>query len=504
MNREITSLGESAAQVPPGTDKAADRRRQIALFAVLLGQFMLVLDATVVNVALPAIQASLKLGGARLTWINNAYLIAFGGLLLLFGRLGDLFGRRRIFLVGLAAFAVASALCGLAGSASLLIVARFLQGIGAAAASSVTLAIIATEFPIPAERARAMSGYVFVSVSGGSVGLMLGGILTETFGWHSIFLINVPVGLGTILLARVVLRETPLPEGRRSVDVLGSVLVTGGAMTLIYALVEASHRPLTAPGVLVPALAAVAQLVGFFVLEARIANPIFPLRLLRIRSLIVSSAVRGFMVMGMYAAFFFGVLDLSRSLGFGPIRIGLAFLPMTLTVAVLSWGLSARLMARLGARGMLIGGLGVMAASMIVFSQQQPDAAYWPGRFVAYVLLGLGAGTSFLPLLTMAMSEVPARDAGLGSAIVNLSQQLAAAVNLALLATFASHRTNLLLSEQVAPLAAFVGGCRRAYAVAAVGVLIGLVLAVLALRPRRPRPAVAHVAERAPEPSAAH
>jgi hypothetical protein len=277
------------------------------------------------------------------------------------------------------------------------------------------------------------------------------------------------------------------------------VLVTGAAMTFIYALVEASHHRWTDPAVVVPGLAAVAMLAGFLALESRLANPIFPFRMLRIRSLMASSLVRGFMVMGMYGAFFFGVLDMSRGLGFGPLRIGLGFLPMTVTVAILSSGVSARLMTRLGPRGLLVAGLGAMVLAMFSFSQLPLDAPYWPGRFFTYALLGLGAGTSFLPLLTIAMADVPARDAGLGSAIVNLSMQLAAAVNLAILATVASSRTDALLAARTAPLPALLGGYRFAYGVAMGGVGVALVLALTTLAPRA-RPA-ANAAGRAPLPT---
>jgi EmrB/QacA subfamily drug resistance transporter len=470
--------------ISDGPPVAPGRRQRLALFAVLAAQFMLVLDATVVNVALPDVQADLHLPGARLTWITNSYLIAFGGLLLLFGRLGDLYGRRRIFLTGLALFTVASAACGLAWGAGLLIVARFAQGVGAAAASSVVLAIIATEFPSPDERARAMSGYVFVSVSGGSVGLLLGGLLTQTLGWHWIFLINVPVGIATFVLARSVLRRDVTLVGTRHVDVIGSILVTGTAMTIIYALIEAGAHPWTAPAVVVPGVAALAQLAAFLALETRLANPIFPLRMLRIRSLMASSVVRGFMVMGMYAAFFFGVLDLAHGLGFGPMRIGLAFLPMTITVAVLSRGLAARLMARHGARTVLMFGLGAIALAMWSFATRPLAAPYFPERFLTFALLGVGAGTSFLPLLTIAMSDVPPLDAGLGSAIVNLSMQLAAAIDLAILATFASHRTVALVATGTPPADALIAGYRHAYGVAMIGVLVAFALAALVLRGR--------------------
>ena len=483
------------ATITGAASAAHARRRRLALLAVLAAQFMLVLDATVVNVALPAIQADLHLAGARLTWINNSYLIAFGGLLLLFGRLGDLYGRRRIFLIGLAVFTAASAVCGLAADAGPLIVARFIQGVGAAAASSVVLAIISTEFPAADDRARAMSGYVFVSVSGGSVGLMLGGLLTQMVGWPWIFLINVPVGVATLALARSVLRRDAKPERAGRVDVFGSILVTGAAMTIIYALIEAGTHPWTAAAVVVPGVAALIQLGAFLALETRLANPIFPLRMLRIRSLMASSVVRGFMVMGMYAAFFFGVLDLARGLGFGPMRIGLAFLPMTITVALLSRGLAARLMARHGPRRVLMFGLGAIAAAMWLFATLPLSAPYFPQRFLTFVLLGLGAGTSFLPLLTIAMSDVPAPDAGLGSAIVNLSMQLAAAIDLAILATFASKHTDALVSGGAPVRDALLGGYRHAFGVAMIGVLVAFTLAAVVLR--------AQPASRAPHAAAA-
>jgi len=461
-----------------------ERRRRLGLISVLLGQFMLVIDATIVNVALPVIQADLHLSGPRLTWVTSSYLIAFGGLLLLFGRLGDLIGRRRIFMLGLGLFTAASAACGLAGSAELLIFARFLQGIGAAAASSVVLAIIATEFPDPKARARAMSGYMFVSIAGGSFGLMVGGALTQMLDWHWIFLINLPIGLVTLPLARAALRETPAAGLKGGVDIVGAVLVTGAAMLAIYALVSSADHAWSSAAVVVPAVAAAASVVAFLILESRLANPIMPLRILRIRTLIASSFVRGFLIMGIYGVFFFGVLELSHGLAFGPLRIGLAFLPQTLTIAALSLGATAWLIGKLGARRVLLLGLSLIVISLITFALRDADAPYWPGRFGSYVLLGLGAGTAFLPLIMIAMSEVPPADAGLGSAIVNLSLQLSAAVDLALLAAVAAHRTNSLIADGVPAQAAALGGYHSAYGAAAIGVAIGIVL-VLVLLPSR-------------------
>jgi EmrB/QacA subfamily drug resistance transporter len=462
----------------------AASRRALGLFAVLLGQFMLVLDATVVNVALPAIQADLALRPADLTWVSNAYLIAFGGLLLLFGRLGDLFGRRRIFLAGLAGFTVASIACGLAPSVPALIVARFVQGAAGAAASSVILAIIATEFPAEGERARAMSGYMFVSVAGGSLGLLVGGALTQALSWHWIFLINVPFGLVGMWLAAGALREAAPPARRQRVDVAGAVLVTAAAMSAIYGLVSAAHAPWRALSVCLPICGALVLTVLFVAVEVTASAPLIPPRVLRNRSLMVTSVVRGCMAMGLYGIFFLASLDMSGTLGFGPLRVGLAFLPQTLAVAALSLGIAARLVRRFGALRVLVVGLAIGAVGLAVMASLAVDAPYFPVRMIAHALLGLGFGMSFLPLLTLAMSEVPAADAGLGSGIINLSLQLSAAVDLAILVTVASHRTRALIEAGAAARDATALGYRFAYQVAIAGVLVGLTLAAVLLRRR--------------------
>jgi EmrB/QacA subfamily drug resistance transporter len=469
------------------TGARESRRRIIGLVAVLLAQGMLILDASVVNVALPAMQADLHVDHAQLTWVTNAYLIAFGGLLLLFGRLGDLFGRRRVFLLGIALFTVASAACGLAGSPAVLIVSRFVQGIGAAAASSVILALIAIEFPEEADRARAMSGYMFVSVAGGSIGLFAGGLLAQLLSWHWIFLVNLPIGVVTIALARGALREVaPSPPSRR-VDVAGGVLITAAAMTAIYGLVAAAHEPWSSLSVRVPLSFAVILTILFFFVEVSIDHPLLPVRVLRIRSLVITSVIRGFMAMGMYAVFFLGSLDMSNTLGFGPLRTGLAFLPQTVAVAVLSLGVTARAVRRFGPQRVLVAGLAAIALGLGAMANLGLDEPYFPVRALAHVALGLGLGLSFLPLLTLAMSEVPPRDAGLGSAIVGLSLQLFGAVDLAILVTAAAFRSHALASSGTPAADATILGYRFAYAVAIGGVLVGLTLAATLLR-RRSRP----------------
>ena len=460
--------------------------RIAGLVAVLLGQFMLVLDATVVNVALPTMQADLALSPTQLTWITNAYMIAFGGLLLLFGRLGDQLGRRRIFILGIALFTVASIACGLAPTATVLIVARFAQGVGAAAASSVILAIIATEFPSPADRAKAMSGYMFVSVSGGSLGLFVGGLLTQALSWHWIFWINVPVGVLAVQLVRRHLRSDPPRERKEPIDVLGAVLVTGAAMVAINGLVEAGHSSWDAPAVRISLAVAIVLGVLFFVVESQRPNALLPLSMLRIRSLVVTSIVRGFMVMGLYGVFFLATLDMSRTLHFGPLRVGLAFLPQTLVVAALSLGGTAALVRRFGPVRVLVAGLSIAAVAVGLMATLAVDAPYLPFRLTAHVLLGLGFGLAFLPLLTLAMADVPPRHAGVGSAIVNLSLQLAAAIDIAILVTAATYRSRSLVDAGTAVAEATVLGYRFAYGVALVGMLVALTLAAILLRRTRP------------------
>jgi EmrB/QacA subfamily drug resistance transporter len=465
-----------------GPVETNERRRRWALFVVLLGQFMLVLDTSIVSIALRAIQSDLGMRAADLTWVTTAYLIAFGGLLLLFGRLSDLLGRRRVFLLGLWVFTIASVACGLATSPLLLILSRFAQGIGAAASSSVTLAIIAVEFAPGPERVRAMSAYSLVSVCGGSVGLLLGGLLTEAATWHSIFLINVPIGLIAVRLGGAFLQEDVAPQGDRRVDVAGAVLVTAGAMSLIYALVAMADTPWSDPFVWGSGLAALLLLGAFGALQPRLANPLMPPRIWAIKSLMTTSIVRACMVMALYGVWFLGALELAHALGFGPKQIGFAFLPQTLSVALLALGPTPKLVNKFGARRVLIVGLSIFVVGIWSLAQHAAGLPYFPWRFVSYLLMGLGSGFSFMPLVVLAMADVPARDAGLGSAIINVSQQLAAAFGLAVLGSIAAYRTQQL---GAAP-SALIDGFHTAYTVATVTVLAGLLVAVFGLRKRSP------------------
>jgi EmrB/QacA subfamily drug resistance transporter len=466
---------------------SSDRRRWTALIIVCLAQLMVVLDVTIVNVALPSIQHDLHFSQANLTWVVNAFLVTFGSLLLLFGRIGDLVGRKRVFLAGIVVFTAASLLCGIAPSQGALIVARFAQGVGAAAQASVILAIIITEFPKPSERARAMSAYVFVSVAGGSLGLLAGGVLTEALSWHWVFFVNIPIGLMTLALGQFLI---PADEGLglgQGVDWIGSALVTASLMSAIYAIIQAtSHGWLSAPVLGIGALAAV-LMAAFLALEARIENPIMPLRILRLRGLVNASLVRGFLVTGMYSTFFLGTLYLEHVRHYSSLQTGAAFLPWTLTVAVLSQGITARLVNRFGPFAVLTSGMASAVVGLLLFSTVGPDTAFFPTIFVACFTIGLGIGTAFMPLLTIAMADVPAADSGLGSGITNVSQQISGALGLAVLSTIAANHTKGLVSTHHGLTDSLISGYHVAFLSGAAVIVAGIALAFVLLAPRRSR-----------------
>jgi EmrB/QacA subfamily drug resistance transporter len=463
-------------------DQRGERRRWIALAVLCLGQLMMVLDATIVNVALPSIQRDLHFSQGNLTWVVNGYLITFGGFLLLAGRVGDLVGRKRVFLAGLVLFTAASVLCGVSTNQTFLIAARLLQGVGGAVASSVILAIIVTEFPERAEQAKAMGMYAFVSAGGGSIGLLAGGLLTQSLDWHWIFFVNVPIGVVTFLLGSALIAENEGIGLKGGIDVLGSILITVATMLGAFAIVKSTEYGVLSARTLGVGGASLALLGAFFALEGRLANPIMPLRILRLRMLMGSSLVRGLLVTGMFSAFFLGALYLERVLGYTAIDTGLAFLPLTFAIAVLSMGLSARAVERFGAVSTLAAGLSSIIAGLLLLSTAGVHASYFPGLFFPFLLLGLGAGASFLPLLTIGMSDAPARDAGLASGIVNVSVQLFGAIGLATLGTIATDHTKTLTASGHSLTSALTGGYHLAYLVAAVFVAVGILASVLLLR----------------------
>ena len=463
-----------------------ERRRWVALIVVCFAMLMNTLDQTIVNVALPTIQRDLHFTQASLAWVIDAYLITFAGALLLAGRLGDLIGRKRVFLVGVALFTLASAACGAADTQALLIGARFAQGLGAALSSSVILAIIVADFPVPAERAKAMSSYILVAIGGGSLGLLVGGYVTQALSWHWIFFINLPIGIVTFVLGMFLLDENAGIGIRAGLDVGGALLSTGGMMLAVYAIVTSSQYGWRSSHTLGFAAGAFVVLGAFVLLESRLRHPMMPLGVLRSPGLLTSSLVRGLMVIGMYSTFFIGVLYFQHVLGFDPVVTGLAFLPQTLMVAVMSSGPIAVIMKRFGPKLTALGGLVVVAAGLALFVTCGPHTAYFPQIFAAVLLIGFGAATAFTPLLTIAVASVPPKDAGIGSGIVNVSQQVAAVLSVAILGAVSTGRTASLLASGSSAVDALDGGYRLAFAVALTSVLAAILLGSFVLR--RPGP----------------
>jgi EmrB/QacA subfamily drug resistance transporter len=465
----------------------SERRRWMALVVVCLAQLMIVLDTTIVNVALPTIQRDLHFTQGNLTWVINAFLVTFGSFLLLAGRLGDLIGRKRVFLYGVTLFTLASLACGAATTSTELIAARFVQGIGAAMQASVILAIIVIEFQEPGERARAMSAYVFTAVAGGSLGLLAGGVLTQLLSWHWIFFVNLPIGALAVIAGRILIPDDAGAGLGAGVDWLGSLLVTLAIGVAVYAIVEATSVGWGSTRVIGGGAAAVALLAGFIALEARIDNPIMPLRILKIRSLVGSCITRGFLVTGMYGTWFLGSLYLEHILHYDAIKTGLAFMPWTLTVAVLSMGVTRRLVARLGAMRVMVSGMVLFAAGLYVMHGISLHTDYFPRLLIGFFLMGLGIGNAFMPMLTIAMADVPQADAGLGSGIVNVSQQVSGALGLAVLSTFATSHSNGLLATHHALDVSLLSGYRLAYVIGIASVLVGVGVALTLLR-KRPVP----------------
>src|ERR1700693_4922463 len=444
-----------------------DRRRWLALVVICFGQLMVMLDSTIVNVALPAIQHDLHFTQANLTWVVNGYLIAYGSLLLLAGRAGDLIGRKRVFLAGVAVFTLASGLDGLAVDSTTLIAARLLQGLGGAMSAGVILALIVTGFPKPDERTQAMSIFMLVIAGGGSLGLLAGGTLTQLINWHWIFFINIPIGAGTMLIGWWLIEEHEGLGLSRGVDVVGSILVSAAMVAGIYAIVTAAETGWTSVHTLGFGAASVVLLATFFLFEARIDNPILPLRILRLRSLTGASAARGLVATGMFTTFFFGALYLQHVKGYSAFNTGLAFLPSTLTLAILSLGISARLMRSFGPRALLIPGLATITVALLLMATTDQNAAYFPGIFGAYLLFGIGAGMTFMPLPTIMMSDIPAMDAGIASGVGNVTMQVGGAFGVAALRPSSSDHSRALIAQGQSLAGALTAGYQLGFSIAA-------------------------------------
>jgi EmrB/QacA subfamily drug resistance transporter len=455
------------------------RKRWLALYVLCLGVLMIVLDTTIVNVALPSIREDLGFSETSLVWVVNAYMLTFGGFLLLGGRLGDLYGHRRLFLLGITLFTIASLACGLSNSQALLIIARAVQGLGGAVVSAVALSLIMNLFTEPAERAKAMGIYGFVCAGGGSIGVLLGGVLTSAFNWHWIFLVNLPIGVAVYALCLVLLADGRAQAGAGRLDIAGAATVTSSLMLAVYAIVNGNEAGWTSVQS-VGLLAAAALLLAIFLgIEARVREPLMPLGLFRLRNVATANVVGVLWAAAMFAWFFISALYMQLVLGYSAMQVGLGFLPANLIMAAFSLGISARLVMRFGLRLPLAAGLSLAATGLLLFARAPVAGTFVVDVLPGMLLLGLGAGIAFNPVLLAAMSDAKPEEAGLASGVVNTSFMMGGALGLAVLASLAAARANALLSSGADALVALNGGYHIAFLVgglfAAAAALIGAI-----------------------------
>jgi len=467
------------------------RTRWFALYVLCLGTLMIVLDATIVNVALPSIQSDLHFSESSLAWVVNAYLLTYGGFLLLGGRLGDLYGHRRLFLAGIALFTLASLVCGLSTSQGMLVGARAVQGVGGAVASAVALSLMMTLFTEDAERAKAMGVFGFVAAGGGSIGVLLGGILTGAFSWHWIFLVNVPIGVLVVFLTLRLLPAADAPHAGGRLDVAGALTITASLMLAVYAIVNGNDAGWTSLQTLGLLALAAAIFVGFLVIESRVASPLVPLGLFRNRNLSTANTVAVLWAGAMFAWFFLVALYLKNVLHYSSLQVGLSFLPANVIMGILSIGISARLVMRYGIRKPLAAGLILATIGLALFVRAPVHATFAMDVLPSMILLGLGAGMAFNPLLLAAMGDVSPEESGLASGLVNTSFMMGGALGLAILASLAASRTSSLLAEGESKVAALTGGYHLAFLVGALFAAAAAVIGVMLLRPKS-IPASAH------------
>ncbi|ALN86159.1 H+ antiporter-2 family protein [Lysobacter capsici] len=455
--------------------------RWAALAVLCMGALMIVLDSTIVNVALPSIRTDLGFSESSLAWVVNAYLLTFGGFLLLGGRLGDLFGHRRVFLIGIAVFTLASLACGLAGSQTFLVAARGVQGLGGAVVTAVALSLIMNLFTKPADRAKAMGVYSFVCAGGGSVGVLLGGLLTGGLSWHWIFLVNIPIGL-IVIAATLKLLPASRGPGEGQLDIAGSITVTASLMLAVYAIVNGNEAGWTSLETLGLLGLAAALLLAFLWIESRVSAPLMPLSLFRLRNVAVANTVGVLWAAAMFAWFFLSALYMQLVLKYSPMQVGLAFLPSNLIMAAFSLGLSAKLVMRFGIRWPLAVGLGLATIGLLLFARAPVGGDFVSDVLPGMLLLGLGAGIAFNPLLLAAMSDVSPAESGLASGVVNTAFMMGGALGLAILASLAASRTSARIAAGSELIAAQAEGYHLAFAVGAVFGLTAALLGGLLLR----------------------
>jgi EmrB/QacA subfamily drug resistance transporter len=471
---------------------ADNRTRWLALYVLCLGSLMIVLDATIVNVALPSIRQDLGFSETSLAWVVNAYLLTYGGFLLLGGRLGDLFGHRRLFLAGIALFTIASLACGLSTTQWMLVTSRTVQGLGGAVASAVSLSLMMTLFTEPTERAKAMGVFGFVAAGGGSIGVVLGGVLTDLINWHWIFLVNFPIGvLVSVLTLRLLPGERgPSTTGR--LDIAGAFTVTAALMLAVYAIVNGNQAGWTSAQTLGLLGGAVALLALFVGIESRVGAPLVPLGLFRRRNIRISNLVGVLWAAAMFAWFFLSALYLQLVLGYSPLNVGLSFLPANLIMGFFSIGLSAKLVMRFGFRKPLATGLLLAAAGLLLFVRAPVDGSFVVDVLPSMILLGVGAGMAFNPVLLAAMSDVEPSESGLASGLVNTSFMMGGALGLAVLASIAASRSHSLRVGGSGELSALTGGYHLAFLVGAAFAALAAVLGGTLLRQPAGQPEAAH------------
>ena len=462
------------------------RTRWLALYVLCLASLMIVLDVTIVGVALPSIREDLGFSETSLAWVVNGYLLTYGGFLLLGGRLGDLFGHRRLFMIGISTFTLASLACGLATTQWFLVAARSVQGVGGAVASAVSLSLMMGLFTEPADRAKAMGIFGFVASGGGSIGVLLGGILTDALSWHWIFLVNFPIGILVVLLTLRLVPGAPPVATERRLDIGGAITVTASLMLAVYAIVNGNHNGWTSARTL-GVLGAAAVVFGVFLaIESHVRAPLVPLRLFKLRNLSTASGVGVLWSGAMFAWFFMAALYLQLVLGYSPLQIGLAFLPGNLIMGALSIGLSAKLVLRYGIRKPLTTGLLLASAGLLLLVRAPVDGSFVTDVLPSMILLGLGAGMAFNPVLLAAMGDVDPAEAGLASGVVNTSFMMGGAVGLAVLASAAASRTTTLVDAGHSEIAALTGGYHVAFLLGAVFAAAAAVLGATLIRETAP------------------